>query len=181
MNAAGEVQPAEKRLFSAIDLIFDDFKAKFGSTRDTYDLYGHSAGGGFVHRFLLFTPTAKVGRAVAANPAFVTMPDDEHDFPFGLRGAPLAKDALDQWFDKRLVVLLGDRDTNPRTKPLSNGPQARLQGPHVFARGLNFFHTSLAVAKEKGLPINWKIEVVPDVGHSNAHMASHAVKYLCQD
>src|SRR6478672_10384519 len=48
----------------------------------------HSAGGGFVHLFMLMKPKAKVNRAVAANPAFFTMPDNDKVFPFGLKGAP---------------------------------------------------------------------------------------------
>src|SRR3954454_2110358 len=71
-------------LFSAIDPIFDDFKKQFGSTRETYELYGHSAGGGFVHFVLLMVPDAKIDHAVAANPPSYTMPDADVAYPFGL-------------------------------------------------------------------------------------------------
>ncbi len=178
VDSTGIAQPEEKWLFSAIDPILEDFKKLFGSTRKAYNMYGHSAGGCFVHLFLLFKPDAKVEKTVAANLAFATIPDQKNQFPFGLSGAPIAEGAVGRWFDKRLVILLGERDRNPLSYPLSNSPEARLQGPHVFARGLNFFHTSLSVAKTKRIPINWQIEVVPDVGHSNTHMASYAVKYL---
>ena len=180
-NANGTTLPAERQLFSAIDALFEDFKARFGATRATYDLYGHSAGGGFVHRFLLFKPDAKVSTAIAANPAFVTMPAMTAEFPFGLRKAPLPDANVSRWFGKRLVILLGDRDLEPRTQPLSNSAQARAQGPHVFARGLRFFHSSLAFAQQRDVPFRWRLEVVPGVGHSNAHMASYAIKYLSLD
>jgi hypothetical protein len=37
---------------------------------------------------------------------------------------------------------------------------------------------ALTAAKENDVPLAWKLEVVQDVGHSNGHMASHAVNYL---
>ena len=123
-------------------------------------------------------PTPKSNRAVAANAPFYTMPDPSSEFPFGLHGAPLPADAMNKWFAKPIVYLLGERDTEPRTQPISNGPDARLQGPHGFARGLGFFQQSLAVANTQNTPHKWRLEIVPNVGHSDAHMASHAVKYL---
>ena len=72
-------------------------------------------------------------RAVAANPAFFTMPDNEKVFPFGLKGAPLANDAVRNWFDKRLVILLGEQDREPRTQLLSNGPEAQIR-VRMFSR-----------------------------------------------
>lgn len=178
INAAGELQPEDSWLLSAVDLIFDDFAARYGSERKNYILYGHSAGGGFAHLYPLFKPDSKAVQVVAANPAFLTMPNHEQDFPFALRNAPLPDSALKEWFSQRLVILLGDRDRDSRTHPLSNGPQAQIQGPHVFARGLGFFHAGLRESFAQELPLNWQIEIVSGVGHSNAHMASHAVKYL---
>ncbi|MEM8945367.1 MAG: alpha/beta hydrolase [Planctomycetota bacterium] len=181
VDAEGIEQPIAKRLFASIERVFDDFVKRYGSNRETYDLYGHSAGGGFVHRYLLFNPRARVGRAVAANPAFVTLPDIDAAYPFGIAGVTIDRTSLAKWYDKRLVILLGDRDLDPRTKPLSNSEEARLQGPHVFARGLKLFREALASAREQNLSFRWQLEVVPNVGHSNTHMASHAVKHLCQE
>jgi hypothetical protein len=181
INARGEVQPEDRWLFSAIDPLFDDFKKQFGSHREKYELYGHSAGGGFVHLFLLLKPQAKASRAVAANPAFFTMPDSEKVFPFGLKGAPLPPGAIQSWFDKRLVILLGEQDREPRTQLLSNGPEARLQGPHVLARGLGFYQAALSEAAAQHLGLRWHLEIIPGIGHSDPHMASYAVKYLFPD
>ncbi len=95
LDAERHPRPEEEWLFSAIDPLFDDFVARFGSSQNMYALYGHSAGGGFVHRFALFKPRARCKRMVAANPAFTTMPDPNIDYPFGLRSAPLPDDALE--------------------------------------------------------------------------------------
>ncbi|WP_210417915.1 hypothetical protein [Bythopirellula goksoeyrii] len=178
VDSIGNPRPEIEWLFSAIDPLFEDFKSRFGSKRETYSLYGHSAGGGFVHLFVLFKPNAKVETAVVANPAFATLLDREVEFPFGLHGAPLSEDAVKPWLARRLVLLLGDRDLDPRSKPLSDSPSARRQGPHVFARGLQLYKSALTESKLQGSELNWRLEVVPGVGHSNAHMASYAVKHL---
>jgi hypothetical protein len=180
-NAAGELQPEETWLLSAIDLLFEDFTSRYSSQRKWYSLYGHSAGGGFAHLFPLFKPDSKAERIVAVNPAFFTMPHHKQDFPFALRRTSLPDSALGNWFSKRLVILLGDRDREPRTHPLSNGQEANLQGPHVFSRGLLFYQTCLCEAFAQDLPLKWHLEIVSGVGHSNAHMAAHAVKYILSD
>ena len=173
-----EQQTEDKWLFSAIDLIFDDFVARFGSTRKKYAIYGHSAGGGFVHRFVLLKPHAKFSRAVAANPAFVTMPDRDIDYPFGLRGAPIDDAAILRWTQAPLTLMLGALDLGPRTKPLSNGPDARRQGLNVFTRGRGLYKAITQYAQSRGAPCRWTLDIVEDVGHSNALIAPHAVKYL---
>jgi hypothetical protein len=178
VTAQGVPRPRSRRLYSAIEPLFEDFTRRFGSRRSSYALYGHSAGGQFAHTFRLFEPTARVDRVVAANPAFCMLPDHGPAYPFGLGGVTVSDEALKHWLTHPLVVLLGDRDLDPRTKPLSNGPEARLQGPHVFARGLGFYRSALAAASVREITLGWKLEVVHNVGHSNRQMASHAVKYL---
>lgn len=174
----GGETPVETRLFSAIEPMFDDFKNRFGSARETYGLYGHSAGGGFVHRFVLFNPDARFDVAIAANPAFFTIPNTSAAYPFGLSGAPLPQDALRRWLKSPLIVMLADRDTGPRNNEISNSDQARQQGPSVFARGLGFFQAALIAADAQGIDLRWKLDIVPDVGHSNTNMASYAARYL---
>jgi len=174
----GQVQPVETRIFSAIEPMFDDFKTRFGSNRDTYGIYGHSAGGGFVHRFVLFHPDARFDIAVAANPAFFTIPTTSSSYPFGLSGAPLENDSVDRWLNSRLVVMLADRDTGPRKNELSNSDQAKLQGPSVYARGLGFFQAALVESHARDIDLKWKLDVVQDVGHSNTSIASYAIRYL---
>jgi hypothetical protein len=178
IDSSGALQPEQKWLFSSVEPLFDDFCDRFGSNRKSYSLYGHSAGGGFVHRYMLMKPNARVDCAVAANPAFCSYPTTEHDYPFGVGGIGTSDDELRDWFSKPLVMLLGDRDIGPRTKPLSNGPKARRQGPNVFSRGLGFFQQAHIVAKRIDAPLAWRIEVIHAVGHSNTHMASYTAKYL---
>ena len=109
---------------------------------------------------------------------FVCNSTPRRHYPFGLRGVPFQEDAVKKWLQSPTVLLLGEFDTHPRTRPLSNGPVARTQGPHVFARGRRFFQGALLVAQEQKVSLAWKLKVVQNIGHSNFHMASHAVKYL---
>ncbi|TWT41329.1 alpha/beta hydrolase [Botrimarina hoheduenensis] len=178
VDATGRLRPQHEWLFSAIEPLFDGFRLRFGLRSRSYSIYGHSAGGGFVHRFLLKVPNARVDRAVAANPAFCTYPVPDNAYPFGVGGAAVSDGDLRAWFSRPLVVLLGDRDTGPRKHPLSNGPEALEQGPNVFARGLGFFRSALVESDRLGAPFAWRLEVVNGVGHSNTHMASHAVRHL---
>jgi poly(3-hydroxybutyrate) depolymerase len=67
--------------FLAIERIFDHILSIGHLETKEYHLYGHSAGAQFVHRFILFTPRARVTSAVAANAGWYTMPDFTVPFP----------------------------------------------------------------------------------------------------
>ena len=73
--------------FSAIGQVFDAFRKAMGTTAARYDIYGHSAGAQFVHRFLLHVPDARVNRYVAANAGWYTLPQFEQKWPYGLSGS----------------------------------------------------------------------------------------------
>ena len=178
MTSNGDVSKETEWLFSVIEPIFFDVKEKYKIETKKFHLFGHSAGGGFVHRFMLFKPSAPVVRAVAANPAFVTLPNYNSLYPFGLGGLPFDDLALSSWFKAEMAVVLGEKDLGPRTQPLSNGKEAREQGPHCFARGTLLYKVSKQQAKEKNLDFKWRLITVPGVGHDNLGIAPYACKYL---
>jgi len=167
-----------KWLFSAIELIFKDFKKRHGFDIKNFNLFGHSAGGGFVHRYLLFNPSAPVNRAVAANPAFVTLPNYEIKYPFGLKNIPLKNLNIESWLSQSMAIVLGSNDIGPRTKLLSNGPMAKAQGPNCLTRGKLLFEKGTLEAKKEKFLINWELIIVPGVGHDNYNIAPTACKYL---
>ncbi len=177
-NSSGKLQPEDTWLFSVLDPAFEDFKLRTGLTAPTYALYGHSAGGSFVHMFRLFKPQAKVSHSVSANAAFFLMPTKAEKYPFGFKNIKIKNSDVKTWMAQDMAILLGDKDVGPRTKKLSNGPKGRAQGPSVFARGLLFFHNSLSVAAELDVDLKWQIEVAHGVGHSNTNMIPFALKYL---
>lgn len=177
-DAKGKIQPEDTWLFSALDPAFEDFKIRTGLSADRYVLYGHSAGGSFVHMFMLFKPGAKVSRAVSANAAFFAMPNTGEPYPFGLKGMKVTKAEMRDWLSSDLTIMLGDQDIGPRTKKLSNSAKGIAQGPSVFARGLLFFHGALSSAAQLDMETAWILHVVHGVGHSNTNMAPHAVPFL---
>ena len=167
-----------KWLFSAIELIFKDFKEKHGFKIKNFNLFGHSAGGGFVHRYLLFNPNAPVNKSVSANPAFVTLPDPKIEYPFGLKKTPLKKLNIKSWFNQNMAIVLGSNDLGPRTKPLSNGPMAKAQGPNCLTRGKLLFEEATTMAKRKKYQLNWELIIANGVGHDNYNIAPIACNYL---
>jgi len=174
----GDLVDEDKWLFSVIEPIFNDFKDRYGFTSKRFYLFGHSAGGGFVHRYLLFNREAPIVKAVAANPAFVTLPDKNVMYPFGLKGVPASDNNIKYWLDKDMAILLGEDDLGPRTKPLSNGAMAREQGPNCLTRGKLLFNTGKIKAEELGFDFNWELITVPGVGHDNYNLAPFASIYL---
>ena len=148
---------------------------------EKFYLFGHSAGGGFVHRYLLFKKEAPVFKAVAANPAFVTLPDKNTLYPFGLEGIPNSDKNIKSWMNKDMAILLGEDDLGPRTKPLSNGQMARAQGPNCLERGKLLYSETKIKAKELGFDFNWELITVPEVGHDNYQLAPFASIYLFGD
>ncbi len=178
LTSNGQLRPENEWLFSTVDPIFLALKQRLGLNQERYSLYGHSAGGGFVHRFMLFKPNALVNRAVAANPAFVTLPNRDHRYPYGLAGTAASDDQMNRWLAAPLTILLGDQDLGPRTKPLSNSEDARKQGPNVFSRGQFLYRKAQALAKQKDTPFAWKLHVVETVGHDSSLMTPHAIRFL---
>lgn len=50
-----DLNPQNEWTYNIIEAIFDFFCQTTGNLSDKYDIWGHSAGGQFVHRFLLIT------------------------------------------------------------------------------------------------------------------------------
>ena len=168
----------DKWLFSAIVPIFEDFKVRYGSKIKKFYLFGHSAGGGFVHRDLLLKPEAPVVRAVSANPAFVTLPSRKEIYPFGLKNAPVRNYHIQSWFNHNMAIVLGANDLGPRTKPLSNSSMAKSQGANCLERGKLLFKSAESSAKQSKLEFQWELIIVPDVGHDNYNIAPQSCNYL---
>jgi poly(3-hydroxybutyrate) depolymerase len=174
---SGEDKPRDQWTFSIIDRIFEQTKKLTNATQETFSIYGHSAGGQFVHRYLTFTGGAKVQRAIAANSGWYTLPVLEDQFPYGLKDSPATTAHLAALFAKNLIILLGEDDTR-QTRSLRQTFEAMEQGTHRLARGKYYYATGKRIATNLKLPFNWRIQTVPGVGHSNGGMAPTAAKIL---
>ena len=177
-DRAGNPVPPERWTFSAVEKLFDHVKTLTGSRAEKYYLYGHSAGGQFVHRFVLFMPEARYARAIAANPGYYTFPTQDAEYPYGLKGTPITGRIKPALFRRDFVLLLGAEDTNRNDPDLRKTPQADAQGLTRFERGKNYFRSATQVAETARAKFNWRLVTVPGVGHSNAKMAPSAAREL---
>lgn len=174
----GKPVPPERWSFSALEPLFDRVRAITGTRVERYDLYGHSAGAQFVHRYLLYVPDARVSRAIAANAGWYTLPDRKVSYPYGLAGKRLPPVDLRRFLQQPLVILLGTADNDPAYPNLRRTPEAMAQGPHRLARGEFFFGSAAATAAALGTDFRWTLEKVEGVGHQNGGMAPAAAARL---
>jgi poly(3-hydroxybutyrate) depolymerase len=133
-------------------------------------LYGHSAGGQFVHRLLSTTGGAAFQEVVAGNPGWYSLPTLDQPFPGGLGGLGLGPADLARLLTYPLTILAGDRDIATDDPNLPGDPQALAQGPHRFARAHNYLSAGRAAAADLGVACAWRLVVVPGVGHDGAAM-----------
>ena len=175
---SGDPVPEPEWAYSALEPLFDHVKRITGSEQDGYFLYGHSAGSQVAHRFLLFKPENRARTVVAANAGWYTMPSFETGFPYGLKDAPTTPDALTKALGQRLIVHLGEEDDDPNAGALRTTPEAMAQGAHRVERGHTFYRAAQKAADSLGVPFNWTLRTVPDVGHDNEKMAADAASLL---
>lgn len=171
VDGSGGRAPQESWTFGKVERLFDLVKALTGNTSERYHIYGHSAGAQFVHRLALFAPWARFATAVAANSGWYTMPTyGGKKFPYGLRRSGVSRDALKEAFGRRLVVLLGERDTDAGDPTLRKTKAINRQGSNRFERGNVFYATASREAARLGAPLNWSLRVVPGARHYDPHM-----------
>jgi predicted esterase len=178
VTAEGELNEPALTIFSLIDRIFELVKETYKLKQTSYNIYGHSAGGQFTHRFMLFYDSPYVDRAVAANAGWYTFPDDTIDYPYGLRGLYPDTDKLrEKYYARKLTILLGTADTI-RGKDLRQTEEADLQGLTRLARGETFFNYNKSIADRLGLAFEWSKVYVPGVGHDHTRMSPAAADLL---
>ena len=172
----GQKTPKAKWSFSAIEPLFDDIVCRVSGNQRGYALYGHSAGGQFVHRYVAFADAPRMEAAVAANSGWYTMPDNGA-FPYGWGGDAAGLVAPAKAFQRPLTILLGTEDIDRNDPNLRINEEADKQGQTRFHRGHGFL---TAARKQAGnaTPLNWKIAYAPEVGHDNGRMAPFAIPHL---
>lgn len=179
VDSKGRPQPREMWSFNMVEAVFDHVVRDVGSTATHYAIFGHSAGAQFVHRFVEFMPESRAHIAVAANAGWYTVPDDTARFPYGIKRSPLTVKELAESFSRRLVVMLGADDVDPRDSSLQRDSQTDEQGENRLARGLNFYRSAREAAGD-AIPFHWQLITVPGVAHDHGGMARAAVSVLLQ-
>lgn len=179
-NFSFEINPdSEQWIFNDFDRIFDLVVAHLNSEQTTYDIFGHSAGGHILHRMALFHQDSKANHILSANSSFYTLPSYEYSMPFGLKDAPIERETLQYAFSKNFVLFLGELDNENETGgTFLRSTTSDKQGLHRLERGKFFFESAKAMAEELKVDYNWKIQVVPGVGHNHREMGNAAGEYL---
>ena len=135
-------------------------------------LFGHSAGGQFVHRLMSSQSHAPFKAVAAGNPGWYTLPTFDHPFPEGMAGVGLTEDHLVKLLAYPMTILAGDQDIATDDPNLPSEPAAMRQGPHRFARAQNYFEAGRKEAERRGVPFNWTLQVVPGIGHDGRAMSA---------
>lgn len=174
-NVGGLADPGGDRAVDYIEPLFREVVRRIGGHQNTFDMFGHSAGAQFVHRYVTFMPHAPVGKAVAANAGWYTLPDQSEHFPYGLRGAP-APSRPRGFLQRRLIVMLGANDVGDES--LRDDAAARRQGDTRLARGFSYFLAARRAAGEAGVDLAWSLQVVPGIDHDHDAMSDEAAELL---
>ena len=165
-------------LNNSIDLLFDHIKPLFDLSQDSYDIYGHSAGAQFVHRYLLFSNSPKVNRAVAANAGWYTFLDGSN-FPYGINNPPIDFNSQNviNFLNMDLHIHIGSADTDISSS-VNQSEGANNQGLNRFQRANNFFNYTTKIVEKNDLNYNWSFLVVEGVAHSNSRMSKAAAEII---
>ncbi len=178
-NPTSAIQnPEAQWTFSAIEPLFDEIKQKTGNTSATYEMYGHSGGGQFVHRFVLLKPQARYNHAIAANSGWYTVPDTSVNFPYGLGNSPAENTPPASYFSRKLTVQVGALDNNGSDPSIRHNQFADAQGMNRLERANYFYQQSQAKAAAASSAFNWQLQVVPNAGHDPVITSQYAVNLL---
>lgn len=171
------LNPRSQWTYNVVNRIIDDVIKRTNSNKSKIILFGHSAGGQFMHRYLFFADKLKADRVIAANSGVYFMPDENVAFPRGLKNVPITDKELKRAYKKDAIILLGENDVK-RTRSFPQTPADDKQGLNRLERGKNFYAKTVLKAQEIGVKLNWQLITVPDVGHSGIKMARRALKYI---
>ena len=170
-NGGGEKNPESKWSFSVVELLHLATREGFALADKQYDIFGHSAGAQFVHRFLLFKPRSNVRLALAANAGWYTLPDETIDFAYGVKHPLLSftRQELIAWTNRRMILMHGTADIQ-RDRNLSVTPQADAQGKNRYERATYMFTRARALNPRT----RWRLVDVPGADHDQKKMAPAA-------
>jgi poly(3-hydroxybutyrate) depolymerase len=168
----------EKWSYAVIEHLFDEMR----DGQKDYRIFGHSAGAQFVHRFMMLRPDNRASLAIVANAGWYAMPEWRKDrkaepWPHSLVESPAGEAELRAALQRRLIVLLGEADTNPDHPDLDKSAASMKQGANRLERGENFFGAATTAARELGVKLAWELSYVPGVGHDGAKMSRAAADF----
>jgi hypothetical protein len=170
----GTPNPRSQWTFGIGPRLFDALRAQGITRTERYGLFGHSAGGQYVHRMLSFGYRERVAVAVSANAGTYAMPDLTIDWPWGLGATDVTDDDLRSVLGFPLTIMAGTEDTKTTGRFFPKGPKSLKQGPTRYARAHTYLRTGKITAAVLGCPLAWQVIDVPGIGHDGRGMSDAA-------
>jgi poly(3-hydroxybutyrate) depolymerase len=177
LDADGAVRSRESWLYGIPARVLEALRRSGVTRRQKARLFGHSAGGQFVHRMLATQDHTPFEAAMAANSGWYTLPTLDRPFPEGLGGLGLDEAALARWLAFPMIIFAGNQDINTGDPNLPAGTEALAQGEHRYARA-HFMHDfAKREAARLNVPCNWQLLTVDGIGHDGAAMSRAAAAW----
>ncbi|MDB9720882.1 hypothetical protein OAA67_03295 [Winogradskyella sp.] len=164
--SSSTLNPEAEWTFSVIEPLFDFVKLNLNNTVSNYHVFGHSAGGQFAHRFLMYKPTARYQKVVASASGWYTASDLEVVFPYGFVQSPLEIVSLSNLFSKQLIIQIGSLDNNPSASGLRHNQFADAQGLHRLERANYFYNKANTLAISNNLDLQWQLHINDGADHN---------------
>ena len=170
-NEDGSLNPREQWTYGIVPRLFDALRAAGITGRERYGIFGHSAGGQYVHRMLSFGYREQVAVAVSANAGTYAMPDLDVAWPFGLGQTALTPDSLAALLRFPITVMAGMEDTKTTGRYFPKGPRSLRQGETRYHRAHTYVRLGHETAASLGSHCAWTVIDVPGVGHDGHGMS----------
>jgi hypothetical protein len=165
------VRPRDAWAFAIPLRVFGALRAAGVTRRAKAHLFGHSAGGQFVHRLLSTQKHDALEAVIAGNPGWYSLPTLDKPFPAGLGGIGVTHQELVRLLAYPLTILAGDQDIETVGASLPSQPEAIAQGLHRFARAHHYLKAGQAEAARRNTVCNWRLVPVAGIGHDGAAMS----------
>jgi hypothetical protein len=177
----GNPKPRSEWTYGIDGRAFTTLREQGVTQRTSYGMWGHSAGGQFVHRAVSMGFRENVAVAITANAGTYAMPDLSVAFPYGLGETGVDEVALRALLGFRLIVMAGTLDIDSTSEHFPRGDAAMRQGDTRYARAHSYIGTARAEAAHLGIPCAWTIVDVPGVDHDGNRMSVAAAPILSAD
>lgn len=175
------LNPENEWAFSTIAPIFQEVKGLANNTSSSFYVFGHSAGGQFAHRLLMFKPNLPITKMVVSAPGWYTFPDTTINFPYGLANSTLENNSLSNFFAAEVYVQVGDNDDDPNAAGLRHNQFADAQGLHRKERAIAYFNYCSQFAAEQNTLFNWELDIIPNTGHDFIEASFNAANLLFEN
>ncbi|WP_448554879.1 hypothetical protein [Thalassotalea montiporae] len=172
-----------------VNKLVDRYSFRTSSASKRFYLYGHSAGGQFVNRYVVTHPN-RVIRAVISAAGRYSYPTTSEQWPYG--AGALSKTLL--WKDgtkkranitkslrnyalatQKVSIIIGSRDTKPQPQRPAHVGRDRIQLAKSWAKQMN------KNALRHGISGQIEVQIIPNIGHSSSALTPHCVNALFEN